>query len=181
MAPGARITIDGFDELAEQSELFAERVRSAGVGLEEPIDDAVDQVAQDILDTAQDKAPVESGELVSSGAIESDGEGRRSVVFDADHAGAIEYGSKPSAPYTIEADEADALKFTVDERRLVEFEDQEFAQIITESQEVIVDSVEHPGVEAQPFLRPAIRLHRHNLGEKISDALDSHLDEFFGS
>lgn len=68
------------------------------------------------------------------------------VGSSADHARPVEFGSDP---HTIEADQADSLHFEY------------------EGEEVFVHSVEHPGTEAQPFLRPARNFVEMNAGHYI--------------
>lgn len=70
------------------------------------------------------------------------------VGASADHAAPIEFGSDP---HTIEADDAEALHFEY------------------EGEEVFVKSVEHPGMEEQPFLRPAARYVEANIEEYIEE------------
>lgn len=71
------------------------------------------------------------------------------VGASADHAADVEFGTDP---HTIEADDAEALHFELD------------------GEEVFVKSVQHPGTEPQPFLRPAKRHIEANAEQYLEEA-----------
>lgn len=73
------------------------------------------------------------------------------VGASASHAPDVEFGTDP---HTIEADNAEALHFE------------------WKGQEIFVTSVQHPGTEPQPYMRPAAREVRSNAAEYIETASD---------
>jgi hypothetical protein len=88
---------------------------------------------------AKKLCPVDTGRLRSSisFALGRDKRGIYGKVgSNVSYAKAIEFGSDP---YTIRAKNAKSLHFEID------------------GKDVFVKSVRHPGVEAQPFLRPALK------------------------
>src|SRR4051812_6785687 len=53
--------------------------------------------AEELLHTAEQLAPVLTGELRASGRVEKSGL-TATVIFDSDHAGYVEYGTSDTAP-----------------------------------------------------------------------------------
>jgi hypothetical protein len=105
-------------------------------------DRAISSVDQGLVDAAirgfersQEAVPVDTGELQDSGELVVE-ETAGKVVFGytADHAIPVEDGTEP---HPITPDEADALVFEGDD-----------------GEPVFADSVDHPGTEPQPFMRP---------------------------
>lgn len=89
---------------------------------------------------AKQKAPVDTGRLRSSITTEvSERQGLPVVKVgtNVEYAPALEFGS---GPYVITPDDAEALQWTDPET----------------GEPVFAASVEHPGIEAQPFLLPAV-------------------------
>lgn len=82
-------------------------------------------------------------------ADQMEGEPATVVGASADHAGDVEFGTDA---HTIEADDAEALHFEMD------------------GEEVFVKSVDHPGTEAQPYMRPAAMEIRSNAQEYLEEA-----------
>lgn len=77
------------------------------------------------------------------------------VTSNAEYAAFVEFGTDP---HVITADNKDALKFEVG------------------GETVFATSVDHPGTEAQPYMRPAVRAVERSL-PRIADKSDS-LEEF---
>lgn len=73
------------------------------------------------------------------------------VGASADHAADVEFGTDP---HVIEAKDAEALHFE------------------WKGQEIFVQSVQHPGTEPQPYMRPAARQVRSNAEQYIESAED---------
>lgn len=71
------------------------------------------------------------------------------VGSDLDYAAAVEYGTDP---HPITPDDADALRFEIN------------------GTVVYTKHVEHPGTEAQPYLRPALDAAGNDLGTVANDA-----------
>lgn len=141
--------ISGFEELADDLEAAADALDNADA--EAALDRAVEDTAEQASDTAQDNAPVDTGELRDSIHVENAHRPlSRWVVASADHARAVEYGT---GPFTITPDEAEALRFEVD------------------GEVVFAQNVDHPGISAQPYLRPALHEHRTTLRRNIREAL----------
>jgi len=89
---------------------------------------------------AKDRAPVDTGRLRSSITTNVFDRGDEILVkvgTNVEYAPALEFGT---GPYIIEADDAEALQWTDPET----------------GEPVFATSVEHPGIEPQPFLLPAV-------------------------
>lgn len=67
----------------------------------------------------------------------------------ADYAVHVEFGTDP---HTIQADDAEVLHFVVD------------------GEEVFVQEVDHPGTQAQPYMRPAAEVVRARLGNIVDES-----------
>jgi len=171
------IEVSGFADFADEHYDMADKLGEVEDELDEPVRDAVERTADAVLRDAVRNAPEDSGELRASGNTEDAPEGRysKSVVFDADHAAAVEYGSKP---HVIEAAPGSALSFTVSERRIGELPGGG-AVVSNVDNRITVDKTAHPGTEAQPFLRPALDANESKFRREMERVLDEAFDEEF--
>lgn len=71
------------------------------------------------------------------------------VGATADYAVPVEYGTDP---HTIRADDAEALHFKID------------------GEEIFIKEVDHPGTQAQPYMRPGTDVVRARLGKIVDEA-----------
>lgn len=92
------------------------------------------EVVEEIADDARRYAPVDTGALRESIQVEHDAPGRSRIAAYADYAAEVEYGTRP---HVIEPDTKEALAWPG-------MVGGPYAR------------VNHPGTEAQPFLRPAV-------------------------
>lgn len=117
----------------------------AGLPPEAVVDEVVHATGDVVVDLARRYAPVETGELVGS-IRATHGPGYSRVTAAAPHAAAVEFGTwsynehdPKSGTYEIRPVRAKALRFET-----------------AGGETVFAQKVDHPGVEAQPFMRPAI-------------------------
>lgn len=162
----ARNEIDGFAQMAEEFADFAESMGDAEDDLNQAIDRGVENTAEDIGNSAQRRAPEDTGDLKRSKVVEPGDLGIWIVLFTADHAAATEYGSglhgERGEKYPIEAKNADYLQFPG-----------------RDGETIYRKKVMHPGVEPQPFLRPGVREHRSELTDNIAAELERVIREAF--
>lgn len=147
------IDIDGSD-FAE----FADNLREAAANLDEAVDAALQKTALQVERSAKQKAPVDTGTLRASITNRPIDDGYV-VGTNVEYAAAVEFGTRP---HVITPNQADALAFEGQAGELI------FRQ-----------RVEHPGTEAQPFLRPALRDHESDLTENIDEAIRAVFVEAF--
>ena len=135
----------GLSDFADELEDFADAVGDAAdsAEIDRAVDRGVEQTAEQISDDASRLAPVDTGRLANSLRTERRGSGEWAVIADTDYAKAIEYGRGP-----VVATEADALRFEID------------------GQVFFRKSV--GPAPAQPFLRPALDMHRSALSRNIA-------------
>lgn len=144
---------------ANDPEEFAEKLEELESVMEEKIVDAMEEAVLLVEASAKENAPVDSGRLRSRIASEVVRIGSDTVKgligTDVEYAPFVEFGT---ASHTITADSG-YLHFTVD------------------GEEVFAKSVQHPGTEPQPFLRPAIEQHRADIRQIFADAVEEAIDE----
>lgn len=149
---------EGFDDLADALNTFRANVEEAEDRLEPVIDQGVQKTAARVEGSAKQRAPVDTGNLRASIGFQRIEPGRYVVGTPVEYG---EYVEKGTSAHTITAD-GDFLVF--------EGED---------GGTVAVKSVEHPGTEPNPFLRPAMLEHRSDLAADIEEAIAELLDEIF--
>jgi hypothetical protein len=153
---------DDLDDLASSLDRAADRI-DAG----EATSEGSKKTAEKIADVARMLAPVYDGdnptntpgelrESISVEAPEGDDEDGWLVTVSADHAKPIEYGA---APHIITSNGSYPLTFKVDGKW------------------VSTHVVNHPGNEAQPYLRPAMDEHERELAQAIFDEIERIIDE----
>lgn len=142
--------IDGFSDFVEELKDLSEGLRDVADEIGSAVGGGTEQTAQDVRDTARRKAPVESGELKRKIAVQEADDGTYTVVARADHAAHVEYGTQP---HLITPDTKEVLKF----------------QSGTDT--VYTAFANHPGTEAQPFLRPALKQHQSSLTRNITSEI----------
>lgn len=149
---------DGFDDLADALNTFQANVEEAEDRLEPVIDQAVQKTAARVEGSAKGRVPVDTGNLRASIGYQRVESGRYVVGTPVEYA---EYVEKGTSAHTI----------TPDGEFLV-FEG-------SDGGTVFARSVDHPGTEPNPFLRPAMLEHRDDLASDIEEAIAELLDEIF--
>lgn len=159
--------VDGFEEGADEFYDLSNRFEAVAMEIEEATRDSAEEVSEEIRDGAKRRAPVgeeDGGDLQESIHIEERDWGFL-IGSSLDHAKPTEFGTRhiygPSNPYEIEPDSAGALSFEVDGER------------------VVVAKVEHPGVPAQPFLRPATDAAERQVKSTLRDHLRDLFSRYF--
>lgn len=150
------LDISGFAEFADELEEFADATERASDRGDEALDAGVRRTAEDVRDEAQRNTPRDTNELAESAHIEQISTGAWLVVFEADHAASVEYGS---GPHLIVADKADALRFEVN------------------GEVIFRKAVNHPGSDPSPFLRPALDANRNELARRVKEEFSRVLAE----
>ena len=142
----------GLSDFADELEDFADAVGDAAdsAEIDRAVDRGVEKTARDIARYAARIAPRDTGDLAESIHAEQRGLGEWVVISREEHAAPQEYGT---APYTITPNDAEALRFTVN------------------GETVFASKVNHPGVQAQPFLRPSLDAHRSALARNIASEI----------
>lgn len=130
----------------------------AGLPPEDMVDEVVHTTGDLVVDLARRYAPYDTGELVGS-IRATHGPGYSRITAAAPHAAFIEFGTwshnehdPKSGTYTIRPVRADALRFETANGDVV------FAQ-----------KVEHPGIEAQPFMLPAANEVKEEFAEALAE------------
>ncbi len=141
-------TITGFDEYVGVLTQFAGDLEDIADEIDEAIDKGTKETVLDIEESAKRKAPVKDGELRADIQSHRLAPALYSVGSTKEYAPPIEYGSRPH-PITPNGDYP--LRFYWEKK----------------GKWVATYHVDHPGHEAQPFLRPSLNQHRSNLSENI--------------
>lgn len=130
--------------------LLAKDLTKAAARADEEVDKVLADAAQQIKMSMLMLVPRRTGNLARSITIQAS-PGRYEIgPRGVDYAIFIEYGTK--GPYEIKPKKADGvLAFTMGGRT------------------VFAKSVIHPGIEAQPFVRPAAEAYVDSLGDKAAD------------
>jgi|APHM01.1.fsa_nt_gi phage protein, HK97 gp10 family len=149
---------EDFADLADDLEELADAAEDAEQAIQRGLDRALFRTALQVEREAKRRAPVDTGNLRASIKTVNDGPTRKLVGSNVEYAPDVEFGT---GPHVIEPDEAEALRFEVD------------------GEEIFTARVEHPGTEAQPFLRPALREHEDTLGDEIETAVRDELRDLF--
>jgi hypothetical protein len=153
----------GINEFIGELEQFDSELTEFNQILKKNVRDAVRKATRDVKNEAVRRAPEDTGALKDSASHWVEGyEGF--IEFDTPYAAAQEYGSGIAywgKPYSITPNEKEALKFTVNGKTI-------FAK-----------SVVHPGVKAQPYLRPAIKRKKHAFKDHLEEGLQEALEEVF--
>lgn len=140
-------------------EEFARKLAEVEETLMEYLEEAMKTAVLLVESTAKELVPVDSGRLRSSIASEVEKVAtnviKGLVGTNVEYAKYVEFGT---SSHMITADSG-YLHFTVD------------------GEEVFTKSVNHPGTEAQPFLRPAIETHRDDIIELFEAAVEDAIDE----
>lgn len=144
--------ITGFEKIALELEEFADDLEDIANELDDAVDRGVRETALDVERTAKRRAPVETGDLRGDIQAIRIGTKKFSVGTIKEYGPDVEYGTKP---HPITPDTADALHF---------YWEKEGVYVTTQL-------VNHPGTEPQPFLRPAINIHRSDLVENIREEI----------
>lgn len=161
---GTDLGEDDYEEFAADLDDFADRLRTAaneietGEVVDEGMEDAVAEIANDI----RKRAPVDTGELKESIHVEPQGDGEYLIIVGADHAVYQEYGT---GPHIIRPTDSEALHFTWPG-----------GGPEGEDVEVFAAKVEHPGHDAQPFVRPSLDENDNELATAILDAIEDAID-----
>ena len=82
------------------------------------------------------------------------------VAVNVDHAGAVEFGSKPH-------------EIRPRLKKALAFKPGAGFRFWDESGRVVVKSVKHPGTKAQPFLRPAVESEAKRMGGALKKIIDN--------
>lgn len=130
----------------------------AGLPPEAVVDEVVHTTGDLVVDLARRYAPVDTGEL--QGSIRAThGPGYSRVTAAAPHAAAVEFGTwshnehdPKSGTYSIRPVRAQALRFETANGEVV------FAQ-----------KVEHPGIEARPFMLPAANEVKEEFTDRLAE------------
>ena len=140
----------GFASFADQLEDLADHIGDVADSgeIDRAVDRGVEQTAEQISEDASRLAPVDTGRLTNSLRTERRESGEWEVIADTDYARYVEYGRGP-----VVATEADALRFEIDGR-------------------VFFRKSVGPA-PAQPFLRPAIDMHRSDLARNIREEINN--------
>lgn len=149
------VDIVGIETFAEDLDDFASALDEIADDIDPAVDRGVRETALQIERTASRFAPVETGELRADIMAYRLRQTAWSIGTTKEYGPDVEYGT---APHTITPDTEDFLHFQVD------------------GQWVTTDEVEHPGTEAQPFLRRALNTHRSDLVENINDEIQKLID-----
>lgn len=152
------MNFDGFDDLADALDQFRANVEQAEEELEPVIDQAVQTTAARVEGSAKRRAPVDTGNLRASIGYQRIEPGRYVVGTPVEYA---EYVEKGTSSHTI----------TPDGEFLV-FEGEGGGTVFTRS-------VEHPGTDPNPFLRPSLLEHKSDLASDIEEAIAELFDEVF--
>jgi len=147
---------DDFRALAEDLQQLADAAADVEPRIDRALERALERTSLRVERSAKQRAPVDTGTLRASIQTDDAGQLRKVVGTNVEYAPDVEFGT---APHVIEPNDAEALQFTVD------------------GEEVFAARVEHPGTEAQPFLRPALREHEDTLAREIRDAVREELTD----
>lgn len=152
--------ITGLDDASDEFHELADSLEDVGAHVEDVSDSVAREVAYEIRDDAREEAPRgESGRLKESIHVEEMGKGSYLVITRLNYAKHVEYGTRPttrpgftSPPtrYTILPHAVRALRFRAKSGEIV------YAQ-----------RVRHPGVPAQPFMRPALDENRDTVKRRL--------------
>jgi HK97 gp10 family phage protein len=142
---------------ADLVDFLADLENAAGKEAEGLAQDVVEAMTLNVAYLAEKYAPTKTGELAQSIRSETGSlEGR--VWSDAPHAFFVEFGTwsynelaPQSGTYEIKPINAKALRFDVG------------------GQTVFAKSVQHPGIKAQPFMRPALQDTIEEFAEGMAD------------
>lgn len=143
-------SISGFDAFAEDCEDLADSFEQAAESVDDELDTALEATSTAVLTSAQRRAPVDTGELRDSGEHDRRGPLSHWVLFTADHALPVEYGT---APYVIAPDDAEALRFEIN------------------GETVYATEVNHPGIQEHAYLRKSLESNRSTLRRNIREAI----------
>jgi HK97 gp10 family phage protein len=149
---------DDFRALAADLQQLADAASDVEGRLDRALERALKRTALQVERSAKERAPVDTGTLRASIQTLDAGQLRKIVGTNVEYAPDVEFGT---GPHVIEPDDAEALRFTVD------------------GEEVFAARVEHPGTEAQPFLRPSLREHQDTLAREIQQAVRDELADLF--
>lgn len=198
---------EGFEELANELESFADELAEIRRGIPEAMDAAVkdssEELAREMKSNLQQMGAVDSGELLRSISIreeESAAVGSMasySVGPTADHAKYVEYGTGLHGPkgskYAITPkatteQEVRRIRSLVkeanadrdeDEGKVIpqEAKDAPALQFTSGGDRVTTDMVMHPGSEKKPFFRNAVRT--HDAKAHLANELDEKTNALF--
>jgi len=155
---------DGIEGFLDDIDRFKQDVQLAREKLPEAIDEGVEQTSREFQGQVRRNIIkfnlIDTGQLYESIDREELSGPRHRVYTDLQRAKWIEFGT---SPHTIRPDEAGALRFTVGGR------------------EIIVQQVEHPGTDSEPFFRKAVEEFENNrrLSQNISRKADELFEEVF--
>ena len=149
--------IQGFEQFAGVLEDFAGDLETIADEIDEAIDKGTRTTALSIEKSAKGNAPVRDGELRADIKALKMEMAIYSVGTSKKYGPSMEYGSKP---HSITPNGPYPLKFFWEKK----------------GRWVSTYKVDHPGTEAQPFLRPALNKHRSDLVENISDEIQKVID-----
>lgn len=117
----------------------------------------IHQAAKIGADDADDRAPVDTGELVEKISAVKVSDTRSEILSDADHSAIVEFGS---VPHVIRPNAAKALFWPGASHPVME--------------------VQHPGTAAQPFMKPAADALRPRLADIVGRDVDIELKKLGG-
>lgn len=150
-------TIQGFDEFSGTLEQFAGDLEDIADEIDEAIDRGTAETALSIEKTAKVKAPVRDGELRADIKALKMAMAIYSIGTTKKYGPSMEYGSKP---HSITPNGPYPLRFFWEKK----------------GRWVSTYQVDHPGTEAQPFIRPALNKHRSSLVENINQEIQEVID-----
>ena len=143
---------------ADLASLAADLAYASRQGMMQTAQDIIRQAAQQIKDEAQTRAPIKSGRLKNSITVRYTGPLSAVIGPNTFYASFMEYGTGtrgefPGPMYEIRPRNARVLAFTIDGRK------------------VFARKVNHPGVTARPYMRPAFEaVLGRDLVAKLADA-----------
>lgn len=151
------MNFDGFDDLADALDEFRAKVEQAEDELEPVIDQGVQTTAARVEGSAKRRINVDTGNARASIGFQRVEPGHYVVGSPVGYTEALEKGT---SPHTITADDG-YLKFEAG------------------GETVFRKSVQHPGTEPNPWLRPSLLEHKSDLASDIEEAIAELLDEVF--
>lgn len=154
---------EGFDDLARQLRLLQHQLNQGKLLVDHALDSAVETTAQQIESQTKknltEQGAVDTGNLRASYGYAQVDTAHYKVGTPVDYAPPVEFGSEP---HVITADDG-----------YLRFEGQD-GEIIYRK------SVNHPGTEAQPHFRPALRDAESLLVRNIREEINKLFREVFG-
>lgn len=160
--------IDGFEDLSEGLSEFRDKVDEASRRVDETLDDATAETAEEVADKAS-RILVEVHNAKRTGRLSNNiGHARVEqahfeVGTSVDYAKFVERGTDP---HVIVPKNKEALRF-----------ERERSYFGIADEEIFTQYAQHPGTTRQPFLQPALVTSRDTFRENIVDHMERMLRE----